>query len=404
VLAEPAQSIELAPEMSRDFAELVIDHHLERPLVRTGGHDGADCPFQGGWIGMFSYEFGAVLEPTKLRAHTSGPGVWPGARLFDCERAWCLDAPGGAWNAIGSPPKLDDRAPVARKARSGAPRFDRTRTEYEAMVARAVEYIRAGDVYQVNLAHRVSAPFEGSCREWFARWMERCRPAYGAYLDWTDGEKRYAVASASPELFLEYDPAARRVRTRPMKGTRPLAPGMEQELERSAKDRAELAMIVDLMRNDVGRSCELGSVRVDSPRTIETHDGLGVLQATATVSGTLRGDLAWHDALFAAFPPGSVTGAPKLRAMQIIEELEGRPRGPYCGAIGFVSDSGHWALNVAIRTAVIEGDAAPGALDAIHDGTISYFAGAGIVADSDPRAEWDETLHKAESFLRALNA
>ncbi|HEX2838810.1 MAG TPA: chorismate-binding protein, partial [Phycisphaerales bacterium] len=189
----------------------------------------------------------------------------------------------------------------------------------------------------------------------------------------------------------------------PMKGTRP-AGHPAGELEAAEKDRAELTMIVDLMRNDLGRVCDLGSVRVERARAIERHEGLGVLQATATVAGTLRAGRTWWDVIAATFPGGSVTGAPKVRAMQIIGELEGRARGAYCGCIGFLSDSGAFQCNIAIRTAMIDGLPSAGTLDGVADGTISYSVGAGIVADSDPAAEWRETMDKAAVFLRCVDA
>lgn len=208
-----------------------------------------------------------------------------------------------------------------------------------------------------------------------------------------------AMLSLSPELFLEYDASSRRVITRPMKGTRPCVPGAYEELEASAKDRAELAMIVDLMRNDIGRVCSFGSVQVDVPRSIERHDNAagGVWQAIAQISGTLRSGLDAADLIAATFPAGSVTGAPKIRAMQIIDELEPTCRGIYCGSAIHIREDGSVKLNVAIRTALIESDSACGdspAPDHLR-GTLRYSVGAGIVADSVPASEWQETLVKA---------
>jgi para-aminobenzoate synthetase component 1 len=165
-------------------------------------------------------------------------------------------------------------------------------------------------------------------------------------------------------------------------------------------------MIVDLMRNDLGRVCDFGSVRVETPRQIETHGGprRGVLQATAAVSGTLRPGLTIADVLATAFPGGSVTGAPKIRAMQIIDELEPIQRGPYCGCFGWIGDDGAAAFNILIRTALLTGTpAGPATAPAstLADGTLDYSIGAGIVADSDPEAEWEETLAKA-GILRGL--
>jgi para-aminobenzoate synthetase component 1 len=260
------------------------------------------------------------------------------------------------------------------------PRPDHPPAAFTRSVERALEYIRAGDVYQVNLAHRLTAQFEGSTRAFFAALMAGARPWYGAYLETPEG----AVCSASPELFLTYDPATRRLTTRPMKGTRPAS--LAAELAASEKDTAELNMITDLMRNDIGRVSELGSVAVQQQRNFELHNQL--VQTTSTVTGTLRAGLTFTDALLSAFPGGSVTGCPKVRAMQIIDELELSGRGMYCGAIGYISRSGHAAFNIVIRTAVIEGD------------RLTYHAGAGIVVDSDPAAEWQETLDKAGILTR----
>jgi anthranilate/para-aminobenzoate synthase component I len=280
------------------------------------------------------------------------------------------------------------------------------RETYERAVARAVEYIRAGDVFQVNLAHMLCARMRGSPRELFAALGDTAVPWYGALLETPWG----VIASASPELFLDFDARTRSVVTRPMKGTR----GGEHapaELLASEKDAAELNMIVDLMRNDLGRVCEFGSVQVQAPREVEAHGARepaerseraasGVLQGVATVRGTVRREFGLDELLRAAFPPGSITGAPKVRAMQIIGVLERTRRGPYCGCIGFVSDSGRAEFSVAIRTAVLERNDAESRERGTETGAtdvwnVRYGVGAGIVADSDPAAEWRETLVKA---------
>jgi para-aminobenzoate synthetase component 1 len=184
---------------------------------------------------------------------------------------------------------------------------------------------------------------------------------------------------------LQYSAANQRLSTRPMKGTRVSTAHNRDELARSEKDRAELAMIVDLMRNDLGRVCSPGSMRVDTPYAIEQHgsQSAALLQATATVSGEPTHTTSWADVLEACFPPGSVTGAPKVRAVQIIRELEPTLRGPYCGCIGFVSDTGDATWSVAIRTACVQ------------ERDVTWHVGAGIVAESDPQREWEETLAKA---------
>ncbi|MBI1190069.1 MAG: aminodeoxychorismate synthase, component I [Tepidisphaera sp.] len=369
---------------------------LAKPLTaRVCDHD---LPaFQGGLIGIASYELGLEFEPRGHWAAAPAKACdWPRMIWFDCPDALVFDHATGRWWRVGEieMPELGERR--ERWWRAGPLTSATGRAGYEAGAARVLEYIRAGDVYQANLAHCLEGAFEGSTRGLFGRMMRDSGAWYGAYLEWEQGEERRAIASQSPELFLAYDPATRTLETRPMKGTG--RAGRAAELEKSPKEQAELAMIVDLMRNDLGRVCELGSVRVETPRTIERH-GLGgeaLLQATATVRGSLRAGASVWDVLRATFPGGSVTGAPKVRAMQIIDELEPRARGPYCGAIGFVSESGHVALNLAIRTALVEGP--PGAR------RVSYSVGAGIVADSEASSEYAETMAKAAGFLATLGA
>jgi para-aminobenzoate synthetase component 1 len=276
-------------------------------------------------------------------------------------------------------------------------RSESGRGAYIAAVERALAYIRAGDIYQANVAHRLVGRFSGSGAELFGRLSAAASPRHGMYFEsapLAEGA-RMGLVSLSPELFLSFDAGTRRLVTRPMKGTRP-GSGDPAELRDAEKDRAELAMIVDLMRNDLGRVCEFGSVRVERAREIERHasGAGGVLQATATVSGVVREGLGAAEILRATFPPGSVTGTPKIRAMQVIEELEPFARGPYCGCLGKFEDDGSFELAVAIRTAVIRGRVDEGT-GAFVDAELSYCVGAGIVADSDPEAEWEETLAKA---------
>jgi para-aminobenzoate synthetase component 1 len=190
---------------------------------------------------------------------------------------------------------------------------------------------------------------------------------------------------------LRVEPTAdgrRSILTRPIKGTRPRLPGEDEALLRSIKDQAELNMIVDLERNDLGRVCETGSVRVSEPRRVETHPT--VFHGVAGISGILRPEINFVDLLAATFPGGSITGAPKIRAMQIIEELEGIRRGAYCGAIGCLCHDGSIQLNVAIRTMIVKDD------------KVYIPVGGGIVADSDPAEEYQETLTKAAAMFEAL--
>ena len=258
----------------------------------------------------------------------------------------------------------------------------------------------------MNLAHTLEGAFAGCALNYFANRCAVAKPRYGAFMcfdetNGTDSILRHAIASLSPELFLEFDPVSRKLTTRPMKGTRQGGTDTTELIE-NIKDQAELAMIVDLMRNDLGAVARLGSVQVEEARTIEHHGASGaggVVQATATISGLLREDLTLLDAIKACFPCGSVTGAPKARAMQIIEELEDEPRGFYCGSMGFLSDTGAMRLNVAIRTMHIQGTPASGDVHAFTIADAQYRVGAGVVADSSPREEWAETLVKAGVVL-----
>ncbi len=377
---------------------LLASHpNLSQPLQRVDTRDDDTPPFGAGWLYSLSYELGAIFEPAARHNEDMWKPTWPLMVSQRVDDAYIFDHARNVWWAIGEPPAPE---PVANDERFalGALSSDMGQAGYMQRVQRVLEYIRAGDVYQVNLAHRMRASFAGSHRGLFAKMMQAAQPWMGAYMEFEDGDVPCALASASPELFIDYDPATRRVTTRPMKGTRQADADATQafahDLRDSVKDQAELTMIVDLMRNDLGRVSELGSVRVETPRTIESHGSksAGVLQATATVSARAMDGLTWLDLLRAIFPGGSVTGAPKIRAMQIIDELELGPRGPYCGAIGYISDCGHAAFNIAIRTAAVRGD------------ELTYSVGAGLVADSDPLAEWQETLVKSAVLLAAAKA
>jgi anthranilate/para-aminobenzoate synthase component I len=366
-----------------------------------GGAEGAP-PFTGGWIGWIGYGLGVEFEPTAQCARKGSPGSRGRGWLARCDAALVRDEIRGEWFGVGVSDAAVDRL-LATHARSrdkvthcrvGPFTSAQGREAYEGAVAAAIEYIRAGDIFQANIAHELKATFAGSTRSAFALLVRSAAPAFGAYLEPPVGVvDRRTVCSISPELFLDADFASRRVCTRPIKGTRRGDDRqLASDLRESEKDAAELAMIVDLMRNDLSRVCEVGSVRVDEPRAFERHGGGSVLHAVATVSGAMRAGVGFAELLRATFPPGSVTGAPKIRAMQIIDELEPFPRGAYCGAIGFISDSAIARMSVAIRTATI---------DAVK-GEIVYPVGAGIVAESDPALEWDETLVKAKAITNAF--
>jgi anthranilate/para-aminobenzoate synthase component I len=360
-----------------------------------------EVPFAGGWIGWLSYDLGRVLEPAADSA-VRGPRArddrsWPLAEFAWCPGALVYDGLHRAWFAAGAEPPvaLGAGGPRIASFRCGPLRSAVTRDEHLSAVRRAIEYIAAGDIFQANITQRLSCDFEGSTRALAVEALAQSGAWYGAYLELPGGR---ALVSLSPELFVDVDAATGTVMTRPVKGTRP-ATAPRGELLRSAKDEAELNMIVDLSRNDLGRVCEVGSIRVPEARRIETHPT--VHHGVAEVTGRLRTQTTLDGLLRAAFPAGSVTGAPKIRAMQVIDELEPVRRGPYCGSIGFLSPGRRCTFNVAIRTIALSGARPSGRWDVL-EGTLDYGAGGGIVADSDPEAEHRESLDKAEILRRVL--
>lgn len=351
----------------------------------------------GTWAVSLAYELGGAFEPRALPAGRMPPDGWPLVTLARCDDRAEHDHATGDWTFAGSGAEL--LAECAARIARGDPRAgacieglepDIGRAEFERMVSRAVDYVLAGDIFQANVAQRFSARWHGSPRAVLHAAMGAARPRYGAYLE--DGPR--ALVSMSPELYLEVDRAAGTAVSRPIKGTR-AAHENPAALLASDKDAAELHMIVDLVRNDLGRVAVPGGVEVRTKRAVESHET--VHHCVAEVAARLRPGTSAVDLLRASFPPGSVTGAPKVRAMQVIDGLEPCPRGAYCGAVGLISP-GRISLNVAIRTmTLLRGEqGAPG--------TLRYSAGCGIVADSQPRAEYEESLHKAAVLVRTAHA
>ncbi len=378
----------------------VIGQDLPRYAAGEGG-------LSPGWIGYVGFEAARQLE--RLPATTTVDVDLPFARLglYDRaivldhveRRAWALFAPEiAAVLGCSAAPPVDEwiaswdagaRAQYTHKEPAAAQLVvERPQQAHEAVVRRAIEYIAAGDVYQVNLAHRLRIVGIGDPLTAYARLRHVNPAAYSACLCWSDG----AILSVSPELFLRV--RGRDVLTRPIKGTRPrVGDDVQDDVARrklitSAKEAAELAMIVDLHRNDLGRVCEFGSVRVEHPRRVESHPT--VFHTVADIVGRLRDDCDALDLLRACFPAGSVTGVPKIRALEIIDELEPVTRGAYTGAIGVLGLDGNMTMNVAIRTLQV------------HDGVGLLHVGGGIVADSDPTAEYIETLAKGRGILEGL--
>ena len=361
VLSRPLRVLAGTP----DLATLADQPRLDRADPDVVG---------GGWFGVLGYDAPSSYLAFYDHLLRYRDGMWTFEALWSDERDGALSAirdelrdvlemapPRSAWR-VGT---FDGPPPV---------------THLDA-VERAVELIRAGDLYQVNVCTRLTAPFEGAAAGLFADAAARLRPAYAAFVD--TGSR--VVASLSPELFLRR--RADEVTTSPIKGTLPRTEAPEA-LRRSTKDAAENVMIVDLMRNDLGRVARTGSVHVAELLSVEPYPG--VWHLVSTVTARVDGDDA--DLLRATFPPGSVTGAPKVRAVEAIADLEQQPRGAYTGAIGFASPSWGLEFNVAIRTFELGG------------GQIELGVGGGITADSVPMLEWRECLHKAAPLLGALGA
>ncbi len=384
---------------------------LEAELKRFPMRNDPDLPpFQGGAVGYLSYELGRHLERLPPLA---GPGLevaGAGFGLYDTLAAFDTQT-GQAW-IIAFDSETPDRPPPEQRARAMAARIQNatapgpvdwqlaatwtpelTRPEYENMVSRAIDYIHAGDIFQANLTQRLLSDMPRGLDPFMLyRRLRSLSPApFAAFISASDGT---TILSASPERFLSLDPEGLVV-TRPIKGTRPRGrtPGEDKalanELSLSEKDQAENLMIVDLMRNDLSRVCRLGSVEVSELATLESF--ANVHHLVSEVRGTLFPNLGPVDLLRATFPGGSITGAPKIRAMEIINELEPARRGPYCGAIAWIGFDGAMDSSIVIRTLVIK------------DGQVAAQAGGGIVADSDPATEYDESMDKVWALLQSLD-
>jgi para-aminobenzoate synthetase component I len=384
-------------ELSRDDPLSLVKRYLEmRPESR------GSLPFAGGAIGYFGYDLARRMDRLPARARDAEKipdmaiGLYDWAVVVDHDerRAWLAGA--------GRDPETDVKwdSLVARFTRPPGERkripfritspvtSNMTPQHYARAFNRIKQYIREGDCYQVNLAQRFAADATGD--PWLAYQALRVlNPApFSAYMNTPYAQ----VLSASPERFLKVESG--KVEARPIKGTRPRAghPRLDAEqaeaLRASEKDRAENLMIVDLLRNDLSRSCKLRSVKV--PRLFEVESFATVHHLVSTVTGELKPECDAFDLLRGCFPGGSITGAPKRRAMEIIEELEPHRRGIYCGAIGYIGFDGSMDLNIAIRTLVYS------------RAVIRCYAGGGIVADSRAEDEYQETFDKAAAMLKLL--
>ncbi|WP_043530511.1 aminodeoxychorismate synthase component I [Litchfieldella xinjiangensis] len=379
--------------------ECASPFHAQQALLErldTQAPDNCDLPFIGGLIGYWSYEMAHCLERIGNQAPAAADLPWSRVGLYD----WALiqDHERQITRLVATPSRRDQVMAWLAKPAPEPAAFTLTgpfeaeldRHGYGERFRAVQRYIHAGDCYQINLAQRFSASYEGNLWQAYLQLRQATPTPFAGYMSWSGK----AILSLSPERFLE----ARNghVETRPIKGTRPRSsdPSQDRELAhdlvRSTKDRAENVMIVDLLRNDLGRVCRPGSVHV--PQLCELESYANVHHLVSVVRGELEAQQTPLDLLAAAFPGGSITGAPKVRAMQIIDELEPSQRSVYCGSLGYIDRRGHMDTSIAIRTAVAD------------RGKMHLWGGGGLVADSDEEAEYQETLAKIRHLMQALGS
>jgi len=421
--AEPKEIFEFQTEQKEPFGKLQKILTKYKIEDHKGNHTGLPLRgmFCGGWIGYFSYELGRYIE--KLPETTIDDLKMPLIRLCFYDKLIAYDHIEGAVRLIalelaGESEKPQDKLAFleellreSQRNRISQPEpadldtidFSHTlcnmdKEYYLRTVEKIKRYIYDGEVYQINFSQRFECEYEAEAIKLY-HWQNHYNPSgYAAYIDGGN----FHIVSASPEMFITIDDGF--IRTKPIKGTRrrinetalknseakKTNANNFNELLYSDKERAELNMIIDLERNDVAKICKPGTRKVIQPRTIESYPT--VFHAVATVAGELRDEITICDILKGMFPGGSITGAPKIRSMEIIDETEPTARGVYTGSIGFIGLDGSVCLNIAIRTIIITNRKA--------------FAqtGGGIVADSDPRAEWAETITKARALLAGIKA
>ncbi len=375
-------------------------------------------PFLGGLVGFLGYDIGAVLErlpavapadqdlpPLRLALHDwvvawdrRTGHAWIGGRALDGDGRRLARRLDDVHARLTTPGRSGGGQPEAMPAGPMIFHSGLDRRAYEAGVTALREHIADGDLYQANLTRRLETPFDGDPWPLYRRLRTGDPSLFSAYLDLGTGQltgRPRALLSASPEPFLSVD-ATGVVTTDPIKGTRPRGRdaatdrALARDLLSSAKDRAENVMIVDVLRNDLGRVCRPGSVRV--PRLCRLERTAAVQHLVSTVTGVLAPGRDAFDLLAASFPGGSITGAPKIRAMEILEGLEPVRRGPYTGAIGWIGPDGAMQTSIVIRTFVADGQ------------RLTLHVGGGITWKSDPAAEWEETVTKGRGPLGAIGA
>ncbi|WP_110654955.1 aminodeoxychorismate synthase component I [Salinicola halimionae] len=381
-------------------AQQALLDHAEAALLpsvpTTLAERATELPFLGGLLGYWGYPQSATHDPRQPADRQPGPAL-PDARLglydwaliqdHQCQRAFLIATAQRRSQVLtwlqADPPRREIDFQLTRPFTA-----DIDRDGYARRFQKVMDYLQAGDCYQINLAQRFTARFQGSTWQAYRRLRRATPTPFGGYLAWDEK----AILSLSPERFIRVVDS--QVETRPIKGTRSRGSTVEEdlrlatELQQSAKDHAENVMIVDLLRNDLGRVCLPGSVTVPQLCGLESY--ANVHHLVSIVRGELAADARPLDLLAAAFPGGSITGAPKHRAMQIIDELEASRRSVYCGSLGYLDRRGRLDTSIAIRTVIADGD------------TLHIWGGGGLVADSEEASEYQETLTKIERLMQAL--
>ncbi|MGN4947507.1 aminodeoxychorismate synthase component I [Aeromonas sp. 94A] len=409
ITADPLATLETRGEVTTLRVGANISKHHEDPLALLahtqqqllGELDlcATHLPFIGGALGLFGYDLGRRFErlPVQAAADIAVPDMAVG--IYD----WALlrNVATDDWQLV----HWGDKAGLAKRlawleqqqakpaptfALQGAWQSNMSRAEYGEKFARIQEYLAAGDCYQINLTQRFSAPYQGDEWQAYCLLATANKAPFSAFIRLPES----ALLSLSPERFLLLD--GRHIETKPIKGTRPRHPDpaidrqVARELAQADKDRSENLMIVDLLRNDIGRVSRPGSVSVPHLFAVESFPAVHHL--VSTIHGELDAHWQGVDLLRACFPGGSITGAPKIRAMEIIEELEPQRRNAYCGSIGYLSQHGRMDTSICIRTLIAEA------------GRLHCWAGGGIIADSDTDSEYQETYDKVARILPPLSA
>ncbi|WP_125718732.1 aminodeoxychorismate synthase component I [Pseudoalteromonas rubra] len=369
---------------------------MQEKLAELDTTSHTDVPFCGGWLGYFGYDLGRYIEtmPQSAAQDIALPdmiaGLYPDALIHDnLHNHWYFVTQPG-YSRLSTYRSLIEKHPVANESFTLTSNWqaNMTQAEYADKFAKIHAYLKSGDCYQINLAQRFSARYQGSPWQAYKTLRANNRAPFSAFINLGDD----AIISVSPERFISVRQG--QVETKPIKGTLPRLADPQADaqqaatLQRSSKDRAENVMIVDLLRNDLGKVAKPGSVQV--PKLFEIESFPAVHHLVSTVTAQLAEGKTAVDQLKAAFPGGSITGAPKIRAMEIIEELEPHRRSAYCGSIGYLSACGAMDTSITIRTLVC------------HQQKIYCWAGGGIVADSNCELEYQETYHKVNKILPIL--